>query len=256
MTIHHGTGPHTRTIPNTPVSGVTPAGLPKDPFPQRANADQKTMNLGCFSYDIGTSRCLMVGPLVNGLTENDVKNVFDVSFLGCWNWTPSNFCQINNFSSQTQLCLNDLALTGRVYIKFADIRDAENAYAWVDSQWNARYISPMDFATKTRPDDLRRSPVSLYEGQVMITAEFTRSPDYHEIDATGKFISTLVAVYGTVMAFDIRPVTQWEVSYRMEFCDLRAIEKALINLRYLKFDVSIHLPAGYLQEADTRRIVP
>ena len=123
-----------------------------------------------------------------------------------------------------------------VYLKFADIRDAEKAISWVTSlsrNWNAHYISPTDFAAITEPE----KPVSAYEGQVLMTATFIRPPKNIDVDATGKFISELIGDYGNVMAFEVRPGKSLDVSYHMEFCDIRAIEKALIDLNELKFDV-------------------
>ena len=84
--------------------------------------------------------------------------------------------------------------------------------------------------------------MSIHEGEVVMTATFAGSPRHIDVDATGKFISELVGEYGNVMAFEVRPGTPLEISYHMEFCDLRAIVKALAGLNNLKFDVSSPWP--------------
>ena len=132
----------------------------------------------------------------------------------------------------------------KYYLKFADIRDAEKATTWVNSlshNWNAQYISPAESASKNTPDNLSPS-LSIYEGQVVVTATFARAPRHIEVDATGKFISELVSDYGNVMAFEVRQGQALEVSYHMEFCDLRAAEKAMADLNDLKFDVKFFPP--------------
>ncbi len=150
--------------------------------------------------------------------------------------------QLNAFPSRTHLLVGDL---DKVYLKFADIRDAEKAITWVNAlgyKWSAQYILPTKFALKAEPETLKHCPVSAYEGQVVMIATFARSPKNIDVDATGKFISELVSDYGNVMAFEVCPGKMLEVSYHMEFCDLRATEKALTDLNELKFDVSFCLP--------------
>ena len=130
------------------------------------------------------------------------------------------------------------------YIKFADIRDAEKATTWLSSlghNWKAQYVSPIESVSKAIPNNPSHS-LSVYEGQVVVTATFARAPRHIEVDATGKFISELVSDYGDVMAFEVRPGQALEVSYHLEFCDLRAAEKALADLNELKFDVNLFPP--------------
>lgn len=117
--------------------------------------------------------------------------------------------------------------------------------SWVNTlshKWIAHYISPPEYALKSEPESSKRSLVSTYEGQVVMTAIFTRTPKNIDVDATGKLISELVSDYGNVMAFEVCPGKPLEVSYHMEFCDLRATDKALANLNELKFDVSFRPP--------------
>ena len=72
-----------------------------------------------------------------------------------------------------------------------------------------------------------------------MVASFAQPPQPIDVDVTGKLISELAGDYGNVMAFEVRPGKPLEVSYHMEFCDLRATEKALADLKELKFEVSI-----------------
>ena len=160
------------------------------------------------------------------------------------------------FSSRTHLLVGDL---DKVYLKFADIRDAEKAITWVKTlshKWSAQYVSPIEFTLRTEPSSLKASPASTYEGQVVMLATFAQSPKPIDVDATGKLISELAGDYGNVMAFEVRPGKSLEVAYHMEFCDLRATEKALADLNELKFDVCPIISAGYMQKADSHRLSP
>ena len=146
--------------------------------------------------------------------------------------------QLNAFPSRTHLLVGDL---DKVYLKFSDIRDAEKAITWVNTlshKWSAHYIPPTEFIARVEGEYLKRPLGSNHEGQVVMMATFVRSPKHIDVDATGKFISELVSDYGNVMAFEVRPGKPLEVLYQMEFCDLRATERALADLKELKFDVS------------------
>ena len=131
---------------------------------------------------------------------------------------------------------------GKVYLRFADIRDAEKAIIWVSTfghRWNAQYTAPNEFSTIRERDPTKPFAISMFEGQVIVTATFAQSPRHIDVDATGKFISELASDYGNVMAFEVRPGRAVEVLYHMEFCDLHASDKALADLHDLKFDVSL-----------------
>ncbi len=119
--------------------------------------------------------------------------------------------------------------------------------------WSTQFISPADFAMKAEQEGLGHSRASDHEGQIVVTARFFQSPRHADIDATGKFISDLIGNYGDVIVFEVRPGSPLEISYQMEFYDLRAAEKVLANLNDLKFAVSYHRPIGYLQKADSHR---
>ncbi len=122
--------------------------------------------------------------------------------------------------------------------------------------WSTQFISPADFATKVEQEGLGHAPVSNHEGQIVVTANFFQNPRPAEIDATGKFISDLIGNYGDVMVFEVRPGSALEISYQMEFYDLRATDKVLANLNDLRFAVSFHGSIGYLQKADSHRPLP
>lgn len=109
---------------------------------------------------------------------------------------------------------------------------------------------------KAEREGLGYTRVSDHEGQIIVTANFFRNPRHADIDATGKFISDLIGNYGDVMVFEVRPGSALEISYQMEFYDLRAAEKVLANLNDLKFAVIFHHSIGYLQKADSHRPLP
>ena len=147
----------------------------------------------------------------------------------------------------------------QVYVRFTDIRDAEKAHVWINygkNSWEAGFISPLECEVAANPNSGKYPDESIYEGQVLVIVAFFRPPSDFEIDLTGDTLNGLVTSYGTVMAFEVSPLEDLEVTYRMEFCDSRSAGRTMANLRDLSFDVSSHISSGYLQKANLRRTFP
>ena len=193
-----------------------------------------------FSSESETSRCVAIDQLAGAPSAKEINALFNASHvLRIAVKVHTDITQLNSFPSRTHLLVGEL---NKVYLKFADIRDAEKAITWVNTlshKWSAQYIQPTEFALKAVTESSMHIPVLLYEGQVDMKATFAQCPKPIDVDATGKFISELVSDYGNVMAFEVRPGKAMEVSYHMEFCDIRASEKALADLKELRFDVSL-----------------
>ncbi|KAL6719576.1 hypothetical protein ACLMJK_001496 [Lecanora helva] len=184
------------------------------------SAGSPFFKMGMFSSEIGTSRCVEIAQLAGSPSPHDINEVFN----------------LNAFPSRTHLFIAKL---DKVYLKFADIRDAEKAITLANTlhrKWKARFLLVTEFASEASTEHQSSTRVSVHEGQVVVTATFAQTPKHIDVDATGKFISELVSGYGNVMAFEVRPGQLLEVSYHMEFCDLRAAGKALGDLNELKFD--------------------
>ena len=127
----------------------------------------------------------------------------------------------------------ELAVTGLFYVRFADIRDSDKAYLTIQThrrEWNVQYILPKQFASKFHPEKLRLSPVSKYEGQVLVTAEYAGLPQCFDALVTGHLIKETLEDYGHVIAFQMGMVTDSVAAYRAEYSNVNTVDNALSRL--------------------------
>ena len=163
------------------------------------------------------------------------------------------------FVSLSHVVLSDLAAAGTVYVKFADIRDADKIYSKAQTaheKWSVRHIGPRHFVMKYQPESLKYTPVSMYEGQVLITADFAGPRQRFDAGSIGFLIKELLQNYGDVMAYEVGMIRMPVATYRAEYYDVTAVQNALSNLNGFKIGVSSHLTIGYLQLADSHSRVP
>lgn len=135
----------------------------------------------------------------------------------------------------------ELAVTGLFFVRFADIRDSDKAYSTIKAhrrEWNVQYILPKQFASKFHPEKLRLFPVSKYEGQVLVKAEYAGLPQFFDAVATGHRIKEALEKYGCVIAFQTAMVKDSVAAYRAEYCNVNTIDNALSRLNGSCFAVS------------------
>ena len=145
----------------------------------------------------------------------------------------------------------ELAVTGLFYVRFADIRDSDKAYLTIQThrrEWNVQYILPKQFASKYHPEKLRLNPVSKYEGQVLVTAEYAGLPQFFDALATGHRIKEMLEEYGYVTAFEMGMVTDSVAAYRAEYSNVNTIDNALSRLNGSYLAVRIPPPHRVLAD--------
>ena len=145
----------------------------------------------------------------------------------------------------------ELAVTGLFYVRFADIRDSDKAYLTIQThrrEWNVQYILPKQFASKFHPEKLRLTPVSKYEGQVLVTAEYAGLPQCFDALATGHRIKETLEEYGCVTAFQMGMVTDSVAAYRAEYSNVNTIDNALSRLNGSHLAVRIPPPHRVLAD--------
>ena len=140
----------------------------------------------------------------------------------------------------------ELAVTGLFYVRFADTRDSDEAYSTLKThrrEWNVQYILPRHFASKFHPEKLRLSPVSKYEGQVLVTAEYAGLPQFFDAFTTGHRIKEALEEYGYVAAFQMSIVKDSVAAYRAEYSNVNTIDNALsrLNGSYLAVRIPPHI---------------
>lgn len=153
----------------------------------------------------------------------------------------------------------ELAVTGLFYVRFADIRDSDKAYSIIKTyrrEWDVRYILPEQFALKFHPEKFRFSPVSNYEGQVLMKAEYAGLPQHFDAVAIGHRIKEAVEKYGSIVAFESGMVKASVAAYRAEYSSVNTIKNALSRLNGSSFAVRFSYRIGYLQMADSHRCAP
>lgn len=150
-------------------------------------------------------------------------------------------------------------MTGLFYVRFADIRDSDKAYGVITTfrgDWNVQYISPQQFAAKFHPEKFQLSPMSMYEGQVLVKAKYAGLPQHFDAVATGHRIKEALENYGSIVAFEQGMVKDSVAAYRAEYSNVNTIDISLSRLNGLNLAVSLAPKPGYLQMADSHRCVP
>ena len=145
----------------------------------------------------------------------------------------------------------ELAVTGLFYVRFADIRDSDKAYLTIQThrrEWNVQYILPKQFASKFHPEKLQLTPVSEFEGQVLVTAEHAGLPQCFDALATGYRIKESLEEYGCVTAFQMGMVKDSVAAYRAEYSNVNTIDNALSRLNGSYLAVRIPPPHRVLAD--------
>ena len=156
---------------------------------------------------------------------------------------------------------SELAVTGLFYVRFGDIGDTDKAYSTIKAyrrEWDVRYILPEQFALKSRPEKFRSSPVSNYEGQVLVKAEYTGPPQHFDAVAIGHRVKEAIENFGCIVAFESFRVKAMVATYRAEYSSVNTTENAFSRLSGSGFAVrfSSRTGYGYLQMADSHRSAP
>lgn len=144
------------------------------------------------------------------------------------------------FSSLQNLSLAELATAGAIYANFTDIRDAQKAYAKVKSvrvEWNIQYIAATNSELRSRLDDLNYVPLSLYEGQVIVKADFSGPRQQFNARTIGHLIKELLENYGEIMGYDTDFMKPPTATYRAEFFNSAATKSAISYLNGFKVGV-------------------
>lgn len=91
---------------------------------------------------------------------------------------------------------------------------------------------------KFHPEKFRFSPVSKYEGQALVKAEWAGLPQHFDAVAIGHRIKEALDKYGRIIAFELGMVKDSVAAYRVEYSNANAIDNALSRLNGSNFAVS------------------
>lgn len=144
------------------------------------------------------------------------------------------------FESLDRIVLAELAPTGTIYVKFADIRDADRAYSKIQCirrDWSVQHIGARHFVMKHQPESLKYSPVSMYEGQVLVSAKISGLSQSFDAEGVGRLVKGLLGTYGDLMAFEMSFDRGTFAAYRAEFFSAGAVDSALAKMDEIKIAV-------------------
>lgn len=148
--------------------------------------------------------------------------------------------KLDIFSSLKDLALVDLAAAGRIYLNLTDIRDAHKAYAKVQSHrkdWSVQYIAGAKSYTKPQPDGSIYMPLPLYDGQVIVRADFSGPRQHFNASCIGHLIRELLENYGEIMGYEACLSKHPTATCRAEFCNTTATDSAISYLNGFKIGV-------------------
>ncbi|KAI9718973.1 MAG: hypothetical protein M1812_003858 [Candelaria pacifica] len=175
-------GPHLMRYLNSVASnsvqpnGQSPSSKPTTPTKARSP----------FSTDNKLSRSLVIERISRKTSGQELIDFFNVQL----------------FPSLKGLLLVELNSNGTVYLGFTDLRDTENAYRKAQSlrpDWSVQFVDPNQFAQKQKPGS---APfVSAYEGQVLISAHFSRSSEEFKPKIIHQLVQELLVNYGELKAY-------------------------------------------------------
>ena len=135
-----------------------------------------------------------------------------------------------------------MAIEGCVYLQFGDIRDADEALSTVKMHcpgWKASYIGTRSLVEKFQPTLVEHLPLSLYEGQILVSAIPISKSAEIDPESTGQLIHNLLRQHGDVMLFQFHLMSQTEITYHAEFFNTDAVISALANIEGLGIRVSL-----------------
>lgn len=103
--------------------------------------------------------------------------------------------------------------------------------------WKIQYIAATKWVLQNRSDDSNYVPLSLYEGQVIVKADFSGPRQQFNARSIGHLIKELLENYGEIMGYDAGFMKPPTATYRAEFFNSVATDSALAYLNGFKIGV-------------------
>jgi hypothetical protein len=132
----------------------------------------------------------------------------------------------------------DLLDDGVIYAKFADIRDAQKAFAVLRKTqpgWQTTFCGNKEFIYHFNPEDLHLT--TEFEGQVIVTVTVSFGADYEafNIEFLKASVKDVLQNFGEIKAFDSIPTEIPGLMLRVEFFDASVVEKVVSGVDGYKF---------------------
>ena len=134
------------------------------------------------------------------------------------------------------LGINEVVLTGSVYVSFGDISDSVRAYKKVTDQrpsWTVAFIATIEYFSRQNI----ASPAIVFEAQVLVKAFYGGPIERFNINSIGVIVKELLENYGSIMAMDSVEGPLPVALYRVEFYNSYTTHNVLHNLQGFKISV-------------------
>ncbi|KAL8771359.1 MAG: hypothetical protein Q9209_003265 [Squamulea sp. 1 TL-2023] len=208
----------------SPSSLQSSPRLPEAPYSQTSHRPYSpgvqppsTMSGQRFSTDSFLSRSVVISHIDGRMSAEDFEGLISHT----------------KYRSRRHLVLENLAVTGTVYASFTDVRDAIEAVRGLRGigwNWLIQFLSVPEPPMDSHQGDLKGMMTSKYEGQLLVTAEFSGPAAFFNVDTVGRLILDLLNNYGSVMAHKVVSTIHPVVAYRAEFFDVKDADHAIVHL--------------------------
>lgn len=135
------------------------------------------------------------------------------------------------------MVLENLSLTGTVFVSFTDIRDAIETVTTLHrlrGDWLVQYLPLSSYGLHPREAN---GTTSKYESQLLVKASFSGPSMFFDLDTVSRLILDLLNNYGGIMAYDAVITVYPVVVYRAEFYDTKDAEHAIVHLNGFRIAV-------------------
>ncbi|GFG18843.1 meiosis protein MEI2 [Aspergillus udagawae] len=149
-----------------------------------------------------------------------------------------NFMSLAGFFNRREFAtlrgpvLNELSSLGKVYVAFADSREAKKAIEKVRllrPEWRVFPLTAKEYVQHSEPSLLQQT--SDYEGHLLVSVYYdSRNPTFNS-HTVARSLQTLATTFGDLKAFDLLPRGQDNVSeFHLEFYNTRDADNAMVTL--------------------------
>ncbi|GIK06527.1 hypothetical protein Aspvir_002177 [Aspergillus viridinutans] len=149
-----------------------------------------------------------------------------------------NFMSLAGFFNRREFAtlrgpvLNELSSLGKVYVAFADSREAKKAIEKVRllrPEWRVFPLTAKEYVQHSEPSLLQQT--SDYEGHLIVSVYYdSRKPTFNS-HTVARSLQTLATTFGDLKAFDLLPRGQDNVSeFHLEFYNTRDADNAMVTL--------------------------
>lgn len=199
--------------------GVYEQGLPNYGPIGRAPITQKGCPTGIFAGNFDNDRRSRAFVI-----ENVPASLNFMSLAGFFNR--------REFATLKGPVLNELSSLGKVYVAFADSREAKKAIEKVRllrPEWRIFPLTAKEYVQHSEPSLLHQT--SDYEGHLLVSMYYdSRNPTFNS-HTVARSLQTLATTFGDLKAFDLLPRGQDNVSeFHLEFYNTRDADNAMVTL--------------------------